>query len=313
MPNALTIAATPSPVVSATAPTASGVVSATAVPWPGRAMDQRLQQQPLADEPGAQRQPGRAERGDAEQYGGRRHPAGQPAEPVQVTQPGGGQHRAGRQESRHLKAACATRCSSAAATRPPPAVVRPWSANSDGRAQRERDQPHVLGRGVGEQPFEVGGHRGLQDAVDRRDGRRRRAATSPTSGRWPEQLQVDPDDAVDAEVDHRRAHQRRHRAGRLRVRARQPRMQRHQARLRAEPGDREHEHHGRGRRRAPQPGPVNRSAPAAPPQHHQPDQDRDKAELGHHGVKQRGRTDFGAMVLGEHQDQRCRRPSAPSQ
>ncbi len=76
MPNALTIAATPRPVVSATAPTASGAVSATSVSWLRRGVDQRLDQQPLADETGAQRQPGRAERGHPEQDRGRRHPCG---------------------------------------------------------------------------------------------------------------------------------------------------------------------------------------------------------------------------------------------
>ena len=98
MPNAFTIAATPSPVVSATAPTASGVANATTVWWSGAGVDQRLHQQPLADEPGTQRQSGGAERGDPEQYRGGRHSAGQTAEAVQIAQPGRGQHRPGSQE-----------------------------------------------------------------------------------------------------------------------------------------------------------------------------------------------------------------------
>ena len=92
MPNALTIAATPSPVVSATAPTASGAVRATSRVVARRGVDQRLDQEPLTDEAGAQRQPGGAERGHPEQCCGGGHPAGQPAEPVEVAQPGGRQH-----------------------------------------------------------------------------------------------------------------------------------------------------------------------------------------------------------------------------
>ena len=103
MPNALTIAATPSPVVSATAPTASGAVNAIIVSLLGCGVDQRLDQQPLADEPGAQRKPGRAERGHTEQCCGGRHPARQPTQPVEVAQSGGGQHRPCGQEPQALE------------------------------------------------------------------------------------------------------------------------------------------------------------------------------------------------------------------
>ena len=50
MPNALTNVATARPAVSATAATATGITTAVATPAAGQAVDQRLQQQPLADE-----------------------------------------------------------------------------------------------------------------------------------------------------------------------------------------------------------------------------------------------------------------------
>ncbi len=48
-------------------------------------------------------------------------------------------------------------------------------------------------------------------------------------------------------------------------------------------------------------------------QHHQPDQDGDEAELGHHGVEQSGGTHLSAGVVGEHQDQRRERHQLPGE
>lgn len=119
-----------------------------------------------------------------------------------------------------------------------------------------------------------------------------------------EQAEVHPHNAVDTEVDHRRAHQRRHRAGRLGVGAGQPGVQWQQSSLRTEPGDREHEHRvAEAVRQCP--GAGERVGAGRCRRQHEPDQDQQEAELGHHGVKQCGGADFGAMMLGEHQDQRC--------
>ena len=286
-PNALTIAATPSPVVSATAPTASGVASARMVCVPGRGVDQRLDQQPFADEPGAQRQPARPERGHPEQRvvaGIRR--ASPPSRSRSRSPVAASTDPAARKPSL-LNAACAIRCSMAAASAIVAVAVAPEAGEQGRGAERQGDQPHVLGRRIGKQPFEIRGDRGLQHPEQRGQPADDQQGQPPPARARAEQLQVEPDDAVDAQVDHRRAHQRRHRARRLRMGARQPGVQRQQPRLRPEP------HHGQQKTtavralRASGSSAANRSAPTGGRQHHQPDQDRHEPELGHHRVQQR--------------------------
>ena len=179
-------------------------------------------------------------------------------------------------------------------------------------AQSHGDQPHVLGRRIGKQPFEIRRHRSLQHAVQRGQSADHEQHQPPPPRARAEQLQIDAHDAVDTEVDHRRAHQRRHRARRLGVRARQPGVQRHQAGLRAEPHDGQQED---GRAHAVgqvgQRGEPVRSARRR--QHHQPDQDRHEPELSHHRIDQCRRTDLGTGVFGQHQHQRCDRHQLPRQ
>ena len=67
MPNALTNVATARPAVSATAATANGIDDRRRDPGRGQPVDQRLQQQPLADERRARRQRRRGQRTQPEQ------------------------------------------------------------------------------------------------------------------------------------------------------------------------------------------------------------------------------------------------------
>ncbi len=278
----------------------------------GGSVDQRLDQQPLTDKPGAQRQTTCAQCGHPEKDGGRRHSAGQPAEQVQVAQPGRGQHRSGRHEGEALKRRVRNhvqhRCGGGDRRRPVGSGIREKCC----RTERQRDQAHVLGRRIGQQPFEIGGHRSLQHPIQRGRAAHGQQRKPPPAWARPQQLQIETDDAVDAQVDHRRAHQRRHRARRLRVGPRQPGVQWHQARLRTKPDQREHKYGGAD--------PVADCPEAGEPvgtpgrrQHHQPDQDCDESQLSHHGVPQARRADLRAGVLGEHQDQRRDRHQLPRQ
>ena len=122
-----------------------------------------------------------------------------------------------------------------------------------GGAERGHDDAGVLDRGVGEEPLDVAfGHR-VQDA-DRR-GHRPAAhgdqAGPGAGGRSePEREQRD---AVDAQLDDHAGQERRPVGGRDRVRLGQPHVQRDQARLEPEAGQRQQEgggpppaRHGRG-------------------------------------------------------------------
>ena len=115
MPNALTMAATPEPSGQGDGADRSGVVSATTVSRSGCGVNQRLNQQPLAHKPGAERE-ARTRRARPLRTGSWWPASGGPnREQVKVTQPGRGQHRAGGQKPEALEPAWATRCNSAAA------------------------------------------------------------------------------------------------------------------------------------------------------------------------------------------------------
>ena len=189
-----------------------------------------------------------------------------------------------------LNAAWLTARSSAAvrATSATPRLAGAVQQQRDGH--RGEDQADVLGGRVGEQDLEVAGHRGLQDPVQRGANASASSRTAHQLGPAGQQAQQDQQHPVDAHLHHRGAHRRRHVAGGLGVRPRQPDVQRHQAGLRGEPGQEEHE---RRARRAPgHPGAGDRAERGAAADRHQdgePGQQQQEAQVGHHGVPQRWR------------------------
>ena len=124
-------------------------------PGGGQAVDQRLQQQPLADERRAGRERGRSQRAEPESRRGAGHPAAQAAQVVQVAAAGGGQHRPGRLEQQCLERGVVDQMQQGGGHRQPGQRQVARAGEHPGRAHPDQHQAHVLGRRVPQQPFEV--------------------------------------------------------------------------------------------------------------------------------------------------------------
>ena len=107
-------------------------------------------------------------------------------------------------------------------------------------AEADEDDADVLDRAVGEQPLEVALHEGAEHAEHGGDAAEREHDDAPPPGRRAEQIEDDADEAVDRDLGHHAAHQRRDVARRGRMGERQPDVQRHEAGLRA--GAEQHQH-----------------------------------------------------------------------
>ncbi|OIQ75684.1 hypothetical protein GALL_426500 [mine drainage metagenome] len=281
-----------------------------------RRMDQALQQQPLPDEPRAERQARRPHRADPEHGRRDRHRAHEPAQPVQVAQTRRREHRARGEEAEGFEGRVADEVHQRRCDRDRRDRRGTGRAQERRGAQRHRHEPHVLRRRVGEEPFEVGRDRGLQDTEHRGHRADGHQDEPPPRRARAEDLQVDADDPVDAHRDHRGAHQGGHRARRLGVRARQPRVQRQETRLRPEPDHGQQEHRGAGPRghdaRTRGEGrEVVRATRCR--EHHQGDEDRDEAELRHDRVDDPCGPHGGASVVGEHERERRGGHQLPAQ
>ena len=151
---------------------------------------------------------------------------------------------------------------------------------------------------IGEQPLEIVLHQRIEHAHHRGDAAEREHHHAPPPGRRAEQIEHDADEAVDRDLGHHAAHQRRDMAGRGRMRERQPDMQRHQAGLRAGADQREDQHQrgepgGRMRRADGVEGVVAvRAGEQA-----EGEQQRERAEARHHQIDV-----AGAQVLADRDD-----------
>ncbi len=208
----------------------------------GEAVDQGLEQQPLADEAVARGQGDGAQRTDGEQRGGDRHAGPQAAEGVQVTGAGGVQDGAGRAEQQGLERGVVDRVQQGGGQGERGGRVAAARVEEQGRAHADQHQTEVLAGGVGQQPREVGGHGGLHDPVHRADGAERDRQQPPPARPAAEQVEADADQAVHAEVRHRRAHQGRDVTRGLRIHPGEPGVQRHHVGLGAEAHQRQDEH-----------------------------------------------------------------------
>ena len=119
---------------------------------------------------------------------------------------------------------------------------QPVALEHEPGADAEEDDPDVLDRVIGQESLEIVFHERVQHAQQRGDGSRGQDDGAPPGRAAAEQVQRDPQQPVDAKLDHRAGHQRRHVARRGRMCERQPDVERHQPRLRAEPDESENEH-----------------------------------------------------------------------
>ena len=317
MPNALTNVATASPAVSATTATASGITTAAdharrpAAPWIRACSSSHSATNAVpggsADAPSA---PTR------EQRRGDRHPRAQPAQRVQVPRAGGAQHRPGGQEQHGLERRVVDHVQQRRGQRQTPrASASPEAAKSPAAPDAEEHQAHVLRRGVGQQPLEVGWPpppAGSRTAPRPRPGpaptshhhrgpppsRSRPTRTRPYTPMFTIAALISAETWLGASGCARGSHT---------CSGTMPGLGR-------EPGQGSDEHHVRappGTARRPR-NSVEGLAARARGEQGEPGQDRGEAEVGHHRVPDPGRRHLGAApVLGEHQHQRGQRHQLP--
>ena len=310
MPKAFTKVAMPRPAVSATAPTASGMAIATATSgapaggrlWISPWSSSHSETNPL---PGGSPDAASAPIPTSAAVTGMRR-----ARPPILSRSRSVVLRStapAPRKSRVLKAAWFTVCRSAATIRSPASVCVTGCGKETGAAHADEDQPQVLGGGVGQQPLEVGRRHGLQDSVERGQSTHDEHQQPPPAWAPAEDVEADPQDPVQPQVDHRRRHQRRHVARGLGVCPRQPDVEGDESGLGAEPGEDQHEHQRPRGCRHPLRGRTHareRLGPRRSREEHQAEQDRDETGMCHRGVPDSRLTHLRpGPVLGEDEHQ----------
>ena len=111
-------------------------------------------------------------------------------------------------------------------------------------AKTDKDDADVLDGGIGQQTLQVVLHQRGENADHRGDGRQGQHDQARPPRRLADQIEHDPDEAVDGDLGHHPAHQRRDMARRRRMRQRQPDVERHEARFRARTDQRKQQHQG---------------------------------------------------------------------
>ena len=101
-------------------------------------------------------------------------------------------------------------------------------AEDEARAEAEDDDPDVLDRVEREQTLQVVLEERIDDAADRRQRTECQHQHADPDRQRSDPVDEDANEAVDRDLDHHAAHQRRHRRGRDRVRAGEPTVHRHQ-------------------------------------------------------------------------------------
>ena len=180
------------------------------------------------------------------------------------------------------------------------------------QAKRGEDQADILDGGIGQQPLHVGLYGSEHRAEQRRDQSHRQRQHAPPPWAGVEQIETDPQHAVDRHLEHQATHHRRHRRWRGRMGFRQPHMQGHQARLGTETEQGQQEGcRGPGRRQGGRTHRVERHQPAAAVQHTEAKQQRQCPHVRHQQVQEAGALDFRDTVLGGHQEVRTERHGFP--
>jgi hypothetical protein len=152
------------------------------------------------------------------------HAMDETAQPVEIAPPGGMQHGAGAEEQQRLEPGMVERVQERRRHRHRRSEVLAVGAKSEREPQRHEDHADVLDRRIGEHALEIAVEHGIEQAQHRRhraeDDRRQR----PPPGRRSEQVEGDAHEAVDGNLGHDAAHQRRHVTWRRRMGERQPGM-----------------------------------------------------------------------------------------
>ena len=119
--------------------------------------------------------------------------------------------------------------------------VKPVGPEGERQPKSDEDDADVLDGAVGEELLEILLHHGIEHADERRAAADGEHDHGPPPFRLAEEVEHDPHEAVDRDLGHNAAHQRRDVARRRRVRERQPDVQRHEAGLRSGAEENKHQ------------------------------------------------------------------------
>ena len=150
--------------------------------------------------------------------------------------------------SRLLNSMWLRACNSAAVIASAAAPPRPLRLERDRQAKPDEDEADVLDRREGEHALEIDLHQRCSTPRRPRRGADDEHRYAPAPVGRADEIEDDADKAVDRDLRHHAAHQRRHMARRGGMGERQPDMQRRQARLRSGADQRQHQRQGRDRR-----------------------------------------------------------------
>ena len=120
----------------------------------------------------------------------------------------------------------------------------PGGVEESGGAHGEKDQPDVVGSGIGQQALQVGAAGRVQRTEQGRGATEDQDHQPPPHRTSAEEVVTDEDDAVDTEGHHGPRHERRHRARCFGMGLRQPDVEGHGTRLRPEANQCQHENEG---------------------------------------------------------------------
>ena len=207
----------------------------------GRAAEQSLEHHPFRDEAVEGRQGGDRGRAHQEEEGRARHPLDEPAHLLHVARVGGVEHGARAQEEQALEARMVDGVVETAHEAQHGQRGKPVAQEHHPRPHADEDDADVLDGVIREQALEVVLHQRVEHTQERRDGAESQHEAAPPGGAAAEQPQAEEENAVDPQLDHDAGHERRDVAGRRRMRAGQPHVERHQACLGAEADQREDE------------------------------------------------------------------------
>ena len=176
----------------------------------------------------------------------------------------------------------------------------------------DEDDADILHRVIGEQPLEIVLHQRIEHAHHGGDAAKREHDDAPPPGRRRRQIEHDADEAVDRDLGHHAAHQRRDMARRRRMRERQPDMQRHEAGLGAGADQRQDqgkraEHRGRVRRAHLREG----VEPVGPREQAEGEQQSQRAEARHDQIDVAGADIVGHAMVRHDQRPRRQRHELP--
>ena len=266
-------------------------------------MEERLQRQPFRREPVEHRHAGDRERADQHGAAAPGQTPQQAAQPVERLE---GSERAldgpGPEEQQRLEDGVVDGVQQGGGERVGGPRVGVMGAQQQARTDRERDDPEVLHGRVREQALEVALEERVDDAAERGEGAEREHGCSDPRGRSADPLDQHSDQAIGRDGDHHAAHQRRDVGRGERVRARQPRVHRHQPGLRAEAHDRRERDHGLDGRSAVECRRVSDGALAC--RQEQRDPGADAAEVRDRDIREDGSP--RRLVASADQDQRRR-------